>query len=203
MKRIALYMVAVAALVSGCTTAGSTSSPASGESASATPSAVATPSSASPSPTADQDLVPLKDQITEPAPIEMVEDDGGALAFAWYYLDIIDWALATNDASVIDAVCGPSNEQCATVTAWIKARESEGVVQYGGDSSLELGDVSSVEVVDETTRAVHLTSRGERGELRFPDGSVAGEVEPYSFAVVFTMAWQGGEWVMLAADHDN
>lgn len=196
MRRIAPVAVALIIALAGC------SQPAEETSAPATTKATAIESSAAAveptaSTTTSTDAVPLKDEIEAPAPIDMVQDDAGALAFVRYYLDVQNWARATADPAGLADVCGPDNNQCEIVRGWIKQYQADGLTQYGGLNWLSLDGVTYMESPNKSTRIYHSTVIGDPGEVRDASGTFVGTISAFSGPKVFTMEWQDGKWIMV------
>lgn len=133
-------------------------------------------------------MTPLREQVTEPAPPTATNDDAGAVAFAQYYVDLQNWAVAAPDPAALDAACLPENAQCQRIRATAELLIENSWAQYDGKSLLALGTELVVSRPG-ADRAIVQTL------LVVPALEVRDAVE---FTVAYHLVWTGTGW--MAAD---
>jgi hypothetical protein len=65
-------------------------------------------------------------------PLTQQHKPDGALAFARYYYQILDWSIATNDGYLLSSVSAPGCKSCARYLSGFSVQEQGKAVQHGG-----------------------------------------------------------------------
>lgn len=215
-RRVAVALgLGATVLLTGCSgtadSAPSSAAPTSSQASSAAPASTAPTSaatSAAPSASASNSSgpadasaagTPLRELISEPQAPEATNDDAGALAFASYYVESMDWAYATGDASVLRTLCTAENEQCARVVSTADMIGESGAIQYGGRSTLAVADGMIITTPTPDTRIVQTRLLIEPLEVRSPSGELLDSRDGYDMTIAFKMRWSGDQWQMYEA----
>jgi hypothetical protein len=175
---------------------------------SATAPTSATPTSASPTvpePTSAStvqpagDDRPLRDRMVAPVPPTHTKDDAGAVAFVKYYVDVLDWVLASRDASGFDDVCLPANVQCERLRSSVEYLRRENATQYGGRTTAAIASGLTVSNPGANVKVVRTRVLIEPADIRDSSGTVLDSRGAYDMVVDFRMEWNGSRWRMADA----
>jgi hypothetical protein len=137
--RFAILLLSASALIllTGCS--GSGGHPASTPSATAVPSSPATSASATPTPSPTATTPLLTGAAVKPGEVPPTEDprfitddSGGAIGFANYFYQALDWSIATTNPNLLRAISAPTCTTCQGYIHGIDALAASGGHSEGG-----------------------------------------------------------------------
>jgi len=127
-----------------------------------------------------------------------MHDESGAEQFVVYYVQALDWGVATNDMYLLNQISDPSCSTCRDNIDAVEALKRAGKIQIGGRSTLLRVDIAGGEFAIHTDYVFRITTADEAVVIQGPGGArtTAAPADSHDVSLVF-VSWVRGRWRVM------